>query len=211
GYQVAGIFQSAEEIAASPKFGPEVPGDIRYLDVNGDNVVNGDDRVYLGSPIPKITYSMTAGLDWSGFDFNADVVGASGHKVFNAKETFRFSQYNYEQHVADRWTLENPSLTEPRVTNGGHNFRVSDRFLEDGSFIRLRSITLGYSVSPKVLMKAKLLKVRVYISGTNVWTKQSYSGYSPEFPNEGNAYEVGFDFGSYPVSKSWQGGIEIQF
>jgi hypothetical protein len=131
--------------------------------------------------------------------------------VFNAKETFRFSQFNYEKHVADRWTLQNPSSTEPRVTNGGHNFRVSDRFLEDGSFIRLRSITLGYSLPTKFLMKAKLLKVRVYVSGTNVWTHQTYSGYSPEFPNEGNAYEVGFDFGSYPVSKSWQGGIDIQF
>lgn len=211
GYQVAGIFQTAEEIASSPKFGPELPGDIRYADTNGDGVLNGDDRVYLGSPIPKLTYSMTAGLEWSGIDFNADVVGASGHKVFNAKETFRFSQFNYEKHVVDRWSLQNPSLTEPRVTNGGHNFRVSDRFLEDGSFLRLRSITLGYSLPPKVLMKAKLLKVRVYVSGTNVWTNQTYSGYSPEFPNGGNAYEVGFDFGSYPIAKSWQGGIDIQF
>jgi hypothetical protein len=211
GYRVGGIFQSQEELDASPKFGGEREGDIRYVDTNGDGVLNGDDRVYLGSPIPTLSYSMTAGLEWQGIDFNADVVGASGHKVYNAKETFRFSVFNFEKHVVDRWTPENPSLTEPRITNGGHNFRVSDRFLEDGSFIRLRSITLGYSIPPKLLMKAKLLKLRVYVSGTNVWTNQAYSGYSPEFPNGGNAYEVGFDFGGYPISKSWQGGIEIQF
>lgn len=211
GYQVDGIFQTQEELDAFPKFGTEQVGDIRYVDTNGDNVLNGDDRVYLGSPIPTLTYSMTAGLDWKGLDFNADVVGASGHKVFNAKETFRFAVYNWEHHVVDRWTPENPSLTEPRISNGGHNYRVSDRFLEDGSFIRLRSVTLGYSLPPSLLLNAGISRLRVYVTGTNVWTSQNYSGYSPEFPNGGNAYEVGFDFGGYPVSKSWVGGIEILF
>jgi len=211
GYKVAGIFQSQEEIDASPKLGGEKPGDIRFEDTNGDNVLNGDDRVYLGSPIPTLTYSFTAGLDWKGFDFNADIVGSDGNKVFNAKETFRFAVYNWENHVVDRWTEQNHSLTEPRITNGGNNYRVSDRFLEDGSFIRLRSITLGYSLPRDLLSKAKMNKVRFYITGTNVWTDQSYSGYSPEFANAENSYEVGFDFGGYPIAKSWIGGIEIQF
>ncbi len=211
GYKVAGIFQTQEELDNSPKIGGEKIGDIRFEDTNGDGILNGDDRVYLGSPIPKLTYSFSAGVEWNGFDLNADILGSSGNYVFNAKETFRFSVYNWEKHVTDRWTVDNPSTTEPRITNGGHNYRVSDRFLEKGDFIRLRSISLGYTIPSRVTSKAKIDRLRVYVTGTNVWTSQRYSGYSPEFPNVGNTYEVGFDFGSYPVSKSWQAGVEIQF
>ncbi len=211
GYKVAGIFQTQEEVSASPNFGVEKPGDIRYADTNGDGVLNGDDRVYLGSPIPTMTYSFTAGAEWKGFDLSADVVGASGHKIYNAKETFRFAVYNWEQHIADRWTVENPSLTEPRISNGGPNYRVSDRFLQDGNFVRLRSVTFGYTLPKTLLEKANVTRLRVYVTGTNVWSHQKYSGYSPEFPNGGNSYEVGFDFGAYPITKAWQGGIEINF
>ncbi|MEK7253320.1 MAG: hypothetical protein AAB316_01130, partial [Bacteroidota bacterium] len=115
------------------------------------------------------------------------------------------------QRFFDRWTPENPSDTEPRITNGGHNYRVSDRFLEDGSFFRLRSVVLGYSLPTSLLNNVKISRFRVYVSGLNVWTKQDYSGYSPEFPNAGNAFEVGLDFGGYPISKSWQVGLEATF
>mgnify|MGYP000145871360 CR=1 FL=1 len=211
GYKVAGIFQSEEELDMSPKFGDEKIGDIRFADTNLDGILNGDDRTYLGSPIPKLTYSFTAGVEWNGFDLNADVLGVSGYSVFNAKETLRVGVYNWESHVIDRWTPDNPSQTEPRLINGGHNYRVSDRFIQDGDFIRLRNLSLGYTIPSRVTTKAKLDRLRVYVSGTNIWTKQKYSGYSPEFPNAGNTYEVGFDFGGYPVAKSWQAGIEIQF
>ena len=140
-----------------------------------------------------------------------DFFGATGHKVFNAKETFRFSVYNWEKHVADRWTADNASTTEPRISNGGHNYRVSDRFLSDGNFFRLRNITLGYTLPTRLLDKVRVNRLRVFITGANVWTSQAYGGYSPEFPNGGNAYEVGLDYGSYPIAKSWQGGIELQF
>ena len=113
--------------------------------------------------------------------------------------------------MADRWTADNPSLTEPRISNGGSNYRVSDRFLFDGDFIRLRSITLGYTWPKSYTSKGKIDRLRFFVTGTNIWSDQKYTGYSPEFPNGSNAYEVGFDFGSYPVSKSWQGGIEINF
>jgi len=211
GYQSDGIFQSQAELDASPKFGDEGIGDIRFKDTNADGVLNGDDRVYLGSPIPTLSYSFTAGLDWKGFDFNADIVGASGFKVYNAKESFRFSVYNWEHHVADRWTPENPSLTEPRISNGGHNYRVSDRFLSDGGFIRLRSLTLGYSLPETLMNKTGITRLRFYVTGTNIWTQDQYRGYTTEFPNSTNSYEVGFDFGAYPVSKSWVGGVEINF
>ncbi len=211
GYKVAGIFQNEEELNSLPRLGGESVGDVRYQDLNGDGVVNGDDRTYLGSPIPNWIYSFTGGFDVAGFDFAVDFVGSKGNKIYNAKQTFRFGTYNWEQRFFDRWTEENPSQTEPRITNGGHNYRVSDRFLEDGDFFRLRTIVLGYSLPPSLLSKVKISRFRIYVSGLNVWTKQNYSGYSPEFPNGGNPFEVGLDFGGYPVAKSWQGGLEVTF
>ncbi|MBK9254640.1 MAG: TonB-dependent receptor [Saprospiraceae bacterium] len=211
GYRVAGIFQSTEEIQASPRFGNEAPGDIRFADLNGDGILNSDDREYLGSPIPTLTYGFSAGAEWKGIDFAIDFLGVSGNKVFNAKETSRFAVYNWEKHVADAWTTENPSSTEPRVTNGGHNYRVSDRFLEDGSFLRLRSVNLGYTIPNTITNTLKIQSLRIYVSGTNLWTRQQFSGYSPEFANSGSPFRVGFDDGQYPIAKSWQFGIDFKF
>ncbi len=132
--------------------------------------------------------------------------------MYNAKKTFRFSVYNWEESVFEgRWTPENPTATKPRITNGGHNYRVSDYYLEDGSFIRLRSILLGYSLPLRWIQQARISKFRVYVSGTNLWTSQQYSGYSPEFSNSSNPFEVGLDFINYPVTKSWQVGLDVTF
>ena len=211
GYQIAGVIQNEEELNSLPTFGGEEVGDLLFADLNGNGMIDSDDRTYLGSPIPDLTYSFTAGAEWKGIDFAIDFIGLSGNKVYNAKETFRFGVYNWAQHVYDRWTPENPSETEPRVTNGGHNYRVSDRYLEDGSFFRLRNVVVGYSMPQDWLSKVKITKFRIYVSGANIWTKQNYSGYSPEFPNGDNAFEVGFDFGGYPIAKSWQVGVEVGF
>ena len=211
GYQVEGIFQSAEEIAASATFGGEKPGDIKYRDIDGNNVLNDKDRVYLGSPIPTLTYGFSFNCDYKGFDFAADLLGVSGNKVYNAKETFRFGVYNWEKHVADAWTVENPSKTEPRVTNGGHNYRVSDRFLQDGSFFRLRTLSIGYTLPKNICENLKIGTLRVYVSANNLYTRQKYTGYSPEFANSGNPFEVGFDNGNYPIARSTQFGLDLKF
>ncbi len=211
GYQVAGIFQNEEELNTLPRLGDEKVGDLRFADLDDNGVIDGDDRTYLGSSIPNLMYSLTAGFEWRGLDFAVDFLGQRGNKVFNAKETYRFDVYNWEKHVLDRWREGSPSDTEPRITNGGHNYRVSDRFIEDGSFFRLRNIVLGYSLPTEWLPSAKVTRLRVFVSGTNIWTQQKYSGYSPEFPNSGNPFEVGLDFGGYPVAKSFQGGVEVTF
>ncbi|MEY3052350.1 MAG: hypothetical protein RLY31_2135 [Bacteroidota bacterium] len=211
GFRTAGVFQSEEELNTLPRLGGESVGDLRFADLDGNGIVDGADRTYLGSPIPDFTYGFSAACDWKGFDLAADFFGQHGNMVFNAKETFRFGVYNWEQHVINRWTPEQPSDTEPRITNGGHNYRVSDRFVQDGSFFRLRTLMLGYSLPAAWLERARISKFRLYVSGTNVWTRQSYAGYSPEFPNAGNPFEVGLDNGGYPIAKSWQGGVEINF
>jgi TonB-linked SusC/RagA family outer membrane protein len=211
GYKVAGIFQTEEELSAAPKFGGEQLGDIRFEDINGDGVLDTDDRTYLGSPIPTLTYSLNAGLEGYGFDLAANLFGLSGNKVYNAKQTYRFGVYNWEASALDRWTPETPSETEPRITNGGANYRVSDRFIEDGSFVRLRSVSLGYTISDKMRNRLGINRLRVYLLGNNIWTNQKYSGYTPEFSNKDNPLEVGFDRGVYPLAKSWQFGIDASF
>lgn len=211
GYQVAGIFQNAEEIASSPKFGSEKPGDIKYADTNNDGILDAEDRVYLGSPIPKITYAVNFGAGYKGIDFNADFLGVHGNLVFNEKETSRFAVYNWEKRVADAWTADNPSDAEPRVTNGGHNYRPSDRFLQDGSFFRLRTLSLGYTLPTSLVSKVKVESFRIFVSGTNLWTRQTFTGYNPEFPNSGSPFKVGFDNGAYPIAKSFQVGLETKF
>ena len=211
GYQVEGIFQTAEEAQNAPRIGNETAGDLRFKDLDGNGIIDSDDKTYLGSPIPKLTYGFTAGFDFAGFDFAADVFGVSGNKVFNTKQTFRFSVYNWEKKFYDGWTEANPSTTTPRITNGGHNYRISDFFLEDGSFLRLRNVTLGYSLPQNALRRLHLTKFRVFVSGQNLWTRQQYSGYSPEFADPDSPFTVGFDNSPYPIAKSVQGGVEVSF
>lgn len=211
GYKVAGVFQNEEELNSLPKLGSEQVGDLRFEDLDGNGIIDGDDRTYLGSPIPTLTWGLSAGADYKGFDLAIDFVGQAGNKVFNAKETFRFGVYNWEQHFYDRWRPDQPSQSEPRITNGGHNYRVSDRFIYDGGFVRLRSVVLGYSLPQEWLSRAGISRFRVYASGTNLWTRQKYTGYSAEFPNAGNPFEVGLDFGGYPIAKSWQFGMDVVF
>lgn len=210
GYVVDGVFQNEDELAQYPKFGNERVGDLRFKDLNGDGELNDEDRDYLGSPIPNFLYGITGGFDYKGFDFSIDFFGQSGNKVINAKQVARFAIYNFEARYVDRWTEENPSDVNPRITNGGHNFRMSDRFVEDGSFFRLRNLTLGYTL-PLTFNQSVGSRLRVYASGTNLWTSQQYSGYSPEFNNQGNVFEVGIDRGIFPIAKTILGGIELTF
>jgi TonB-linked SusC/RagA family outer membrane protein len=226
GYKVEGIFQSAEEIAALDTRARELsgnpnavyqtldpqPGDLRFRDVNGDGLITGDDRDYLGSPIPTFSYGFNAAADWRGIDFAIDFFGVEGNKIANVKRLQRFGVPNWEQAFYDnRWTPENPGGTTPRITNGGGNYRPSDFFIEDGSFLRLRTVLLGYSLPRRWLQSIAINKLRLYVSGFNLWTRQEYSGYSPEFANRTNAYEVGIDQGAYPVTKSYQFGLDVTF
>jgi TonB-linked SusC/RagA family outer membrane protein len=211
GYQVAGVFQNADEIVASPKFGNEKPGDFRFADLNGDGVLNAEDRTNLGSPIPTLTYGFSAGLEVWGFDLALDFFGVHGNQVVNAKAVARFDTPNWETlWYNDRWTGEGSSNTVPRVTNGGHNYRMSDFLVEDGSFFRLRSAVLGYTLPKKWFNAKGTGRPRLYVSGTNIWTRQTYSGYTPEFPNN-SPFRAGIDYLNYPMAKTFLMGLDVQF
>src|SRR5690606_7871762 len=210
GYKTAGIFQNEADLSSIPKRGPEVAGDLIFEDTNEDGVVNNNDRVILGSPIPDLVYGFNFGFEYKGFDLRADFNGTLGNEIYNAKKQTRFNTYNFETSYLDRWTGEGTSNTEPRVTNGNHNYEVSDRFVEDGSFLRLRNIQVGYNFSEVALNKIKVQNFRVYLSGTNVFTWTKYSGYTPEIGG-GNVLGTGYDSGLYPVARTFNIGISASF
>jgi TonB-linked SusC/RagA family outer membrane protein len=211
GYKVAGVFQNQDEIDSSPNFGVEKPGDFRFADLNGDGILSAADRTYLGSPIPTLNYGFNLGFELYGFDAAFDFFGVKGNKVVNAKTVARFDTPNWETlWYEGRWTGEGTSNTVPRVTNGGHNYRMSDFLVEDGSFFRLRSIAFGYSFPKKWLERAKISRLRLYASGTNVWTKQAYSGFTPEFPND-SVFRAGIDNLNYPMAKTFLFGLDVAF
>jgi len=212
GYRVAGLYQNTEDIAKYPNREPVKPGDLRFEDVDGDGIITPDDRTYLGSAIPNLVYGFNLGFDIAGFDFSADFNGVSGNKILNSKKMARgFGIPNFESSFLDRWTAEGTSNSEPRVTNGGYpNFNVSDHFLEDGSFMRLRSVQLGYTLPKTLLSKAGISSLRIYVSGNNVLLWTDYSGYSPEIGSE-NVLAVGIDGGIYPTARTFLVGLNAAF
>ncbi len=211
GFQVVGIFQNADEIASSPRLGNEKPGDFRYQDTDGDGKITDADKVFLGSPIPKLTYGFSMGLEWAGFDLAADFFGVYGNKVVSAWHMARFGVYNWHRRYYDnRWTGEGTSNEVPRVTNGGHNYRMSSFYVQDGSFLRLRSLVVGYTLPKSVTQRIGLQRARLYFNGTNLWTRQAYDGYSPEFPGS-SVFTAGVDYGSYPIAKAISFGLDVVF
>jgi TonB-linked SusC/RagA family outer membrane protein len=211
GYKVVGVYQNAEEIAQHPAREAVVPGDLRFEDANGDGIIDSQDRTWLGSPIPNLVYGFNLGFDAYGFDFSIDFNGVSGNKIYNGKRAARgFGIPNYEASFLNRWTGPGTSNTEPRITNGGYNYQISDRFLENGAYFRLRSAVLGFSLPKKLLEHIKLNSLRVYASGNNVFTWTKYSGFTPEISSE-NVLQVGIDGGVYPLSRTWLAGINITF
>lgn len=210
GYVVDGVFQNQNELDSYPHQSSAQVGDLRYVDINGDGVLNSEDRTNLGSPIPTFLYGLSFEVGYGGFDVSADFQGQTGNKIYNAKETVRPDLYNFEQHVYGRWTGEGTSNSEPRATAGGYNWQPSTRFIQDGSFFRLRNLTLGYKIPASVADKAKMKSARVFLRGTNVFTITDFTGYSPEVAS-GSAIENGIDYSTYPVSSIYTVGLNVTF
>jgi len=214
GLETDGIFQTQAEIDAYPKYvqAPDAvePGDLRYVDKNGDGVINQEDRTYIGSPVPKFIFGFNAGLEYKGIDFSFNIQGQTGNKIYTAKEMVRPDPYNFEAHVMDRWTGPGTSNEEPRPTFGGNNYLASDRFIYDGSFIRIRNVILGYTLPAKWSTKAYMQTLRVYFKVDNLYTFTSYTGYTPEIGSF-DAISNGIDNGVYPVTSVYSFGINLTF
>ncbi|WP_339794413.1 TonB-dependent receptor [uncultured Imperialibacter sp.] len=210
GYQIDGVFQNQAELDAYPHDSQARPGDLIIRDVNGDGKISLADRTYMGSPIPTFIYGFNLEASYKGFDINVDFQGQMGNKIFNGKEVVRPDPYNFERHVINRWTGEGTSTTEPRASFGGINFAPSTRFIQDGSFLRFRNMTIGYTIPDAALERINMNQVRVYVRGTNLFTATKFTGYSPEFGSE-DVLSSNIDRGAYPVSAIYSAGLNISF
>ena len=213
GYELDGVFQTEEELAQFPQLGVQQLGDLRFRDQNGDGVINADgDRVVLGSAIPDAILGINGSVAYRGLELSFDVTGQFGNEVINAKKMARFGAYNYERSFLDRYTGPGTSDTEPRITLGGRNTEtLSSRFVEDGSYLRLRNVTLGYRIASGLTDRLQMQTLRIYVAGTNLLTSQEYSGYNPEIYND-TVFDNGIDRGGiYPIARTITGGIDITF
>ncbi len=209
GYKVAGVFQNTDQIANTPSFSGTQPGDLIFADTNLDGQLNGEDRTNIGSPIPYLTYGINLGASYKGFGISALVQGQEGNEILNFKETVRPDRYNFEAHVYNYWRGEGSTNSEPRPTDGGNNYRISDFYIQDGSFIRLRTITVSYDLPADLIEKAGLSTARIYVRGNNIFTITDYTGYSPEIG--GGPLLSGIDRGEFPVNSSYSLGINLTF
>lgn len=210
GYVTDGLFQNQAELDAYPHRADAQPGDVRYVDVNKDGLINANDITNLGSPIPTLMYGFSLEGGYGAFRLALDFAGQAGNKIYNAKETVRPDLYNYEAHVYNYWRGEGTSTSEPRPTAGGSNFLLSDRFIFDGSFFRLRSLTLAYSLPKSVAERALLSKADVFFRGNNVFTSSKFPGYSPEAAG-GSPLFNNIDTSVYPVASSYSLGLNLTF
>jgi hypothetical protein len=210
GYKTNGLFQSATDLDAYPHLSTARPGDLRLVDINNDGKIDGNDRTYLGSPIPKFILGLSLGADYQGFDFSVDLQGVYGNKLFNAKEVVRPDPYNWEKHVLGAWTGPGTSNSEPIASYGGNNYLPSDKFIQNGSFTRVRNVTLGYTLPSGLTQKIAISQLRIYIKGSNMYTLTKFTGYSPEI-GSGDVLSSGIDYGNYPVSSVYSFGINLTF
>ena len=222
GYQQLGVYKNQADVDANPKWsaGGNLPGDIKYKDVNGDGTINANDYTYLGNPLPTFIYGLTNTVKYKNFDLNIILQGTQGNKILNGTDRYYTNfggRTNARTIVLDRWRSENDpgNGMQPRVTlgatNGGNQF--SSRNVHDGSFLRIRTVTLGYTIPSSVVEKIKLKTARLYFSGQNLYTFTKYFGYNPEVNNGGDSTLpiYGVDQGAYPVARNLTIGLNIGF
>jgi len=217
GYRTNGIFQTQEEVNTQPKINSLANtkvGDRRYVDTNGDGVISALDKGNLGTSQPKFVGSFSNTVSYGDFDLNFSFQGSYGAKIFNAlNQQLEISTLgtNAASTLNDRWTTANPSNEIPRATSSPLGI-VSERYVEDASFLRLKLITLGYTLPKSVSKKLGTKSVKVYVSAENLITWTKYTGYDPEVSSyEQNNLYPGIDFGSYPNSKTFISGLNVTF
>ena len=210
GYQTAGIFQTQAEVDAHATQTNANPGDLRFADLNGDGEITTEDRTNLGDPIPELTMGMNFSFDYKNFDFNMYAFASIGNDIVRNYER-NLALTNRPTYFLDRWTGPGTSNTFPRVTTGATgNTLFSDFYVEDGSFVRLQNVQVGYSFNPKDKSKIGVDKLRLYLSATNLFTLTKYKGYDPT-ASSGNPLGGGLDNGFYPSPKTFILGLNVNF
>lgn len=210
GYVTDGIFQNQSEVNTHAVQPGAEPGDIRFRDLNNDGVINDSDRTVIGNPNPSWLFSMNNSLSYKGFELSVFLQGIAGNKIYNANNidnTGMAAAYNQTTDVLKRWQGEGTSNSMPRAVFGdpNQNTRVSDRFVENGSYLRLKNITLSYTFPKQWLQKTQIENARLSLSCENVATITGYSGFDPEVGING------IDQNRYPISRTFSLGLNFNF
>ena len=216
GYKTAGIFQNEQEIKDWIAAGNGVlqadakPGDVKYYDINHDGVINEDDKVNLGNGMPDFTYGFSFGFDYKGFDFSVQANGQAGNEIVQTLRNVGTTTANYTTKILDRWTGEGTSNEVPRVTNTNVNYQFSDLFIQDGDFLRISSIKLGYDFAKLINCKA-ISQCHVYAQVQNAFTFTKYDGMDPEIGYGNSGWVSGIDYGYYPRPRTFLFGVNLKF
>jgi TonB-linked SusC/RagA family outer membrane protein len=219
GYEVEGIFQNAADVSGHATQTGAAPGDLKFKDINHDGVIDANDRVNLGSYLPKFTYSLNYSASYKNFDVALFFQGVYGNKIFNAEKIIAEGMsrlFNSDVNVLNAWTPTNTNTNIPRAISGdpNSNVRPSSRWVESGSYLRLKSLQLGYNLPMPWLKTASnnlVSKVRIYLSSTNLFTITKYTGLDPEVGSKNGTLTNGIDYGQYPSPRVFQVGLQATF
>ncbi len=223
GYVADGIIQNDTELKTLNDKSPSGtyqtsgtrPGDIKFRDLNGDGVINGDDRTFIGNPNPKFTYGLNNTFGFKGFDLNVFLQGSQGNDVYNLNRYYLegglAGATNAGTIALDRWTGEGTSNYVPRAVanDPNQNIRISSHYVENGSYMRIKLLTIGYTLPASVLGPLHPQRLRVYLSAQNLATVTKYKGFDPELGNQGNS--LGVDRGIYPQARVFLAGVNLGF
>ncbi|MFC7445486.1 MULTISPECIES: SusC/RagA family TonB-linked outer membrane protein [Mesoflavibacter] len=213
GLQTDGVFQNQAEIDAHALQPDAEPGDLRYVDVDGDGVIefgNDDDLTVIGNPIPDLTMGLNLNFNYKGFDLGTSLYASIGNDIVRSYERF-LTYSNKPSFYLDRWTGEGTSNTVPRAsTNASNNQLFSSFYVEDGSYLRIQNLQFGYSLPQTVLDKLKLNNLRLYVAVNNLYTFTKYKGYNPDVSNA-SPNGAGVDLGQYPQTRTYTTGLNISF
>ena len=216
GYKTDGIFQNMEEIAAyTDKNGNMIqpnakPGDVRFVDVYEDGVIDDKDRTDIGKGMPDWTYGINLNVAWKGIDLSMMWQGMIGNDVFDATRRVDITASNLPSWMLGRWTGEGTSNRYPRFVLGDNvNWQASDLYVYDGSYLRLKNIQIGYTLPSNLVKKVFLSSLRIYVAAENLLTFTKYHGFDPEISSGGTS--LGIDRGVYPQAKTWTVGVNLAF
>ncbi|MDO4956808.1 MAG: TonB-dependent receptor [Bacteroidales bacterium] len=214
GYKTAGVFQNMADVNAYVNkdggliMPDATPGDLRFVDVNGDGKITSDDRTNIGNGTPKWTFGLNMNADWKGFDFTAFFQGVAGVDVFDATYRQDIASGNYPTWMLSRWTGEGTSNKVPILKQGdSKNWVVSDLYVFDGSYLRLKNITLGYTLPRALTRKYSVDRLRLYVMAENLFTWTKYHGFDPEIGS--GSTSLGVDYGVYPQARTFTFGINL--
>ena len=216
GFKTAGLFQNQQDIDEWIANGNGVlqsspqPGDVKYYDINHDGTINDADKVNLGNGMPDFTYGFSLGLDWKGLDFSITANGQAGNEIVQSYRNVGSTTANYTTAILNRWTGEGTSNKIPRVTNTNVNYQFSDLFVQDGDFLRISNITLGYDFAKLLKVKA-ITQARVYAQVQNAFTFTKYDGMDPEIGYGMDGWVSGVDLGYYPRPRTFLFGVNLKF